>query len=81
MYGLVNRALQQLAVATKGEAAWDEIRRRAGVEDEVFMRMDAYPDEITYNLVGAASEVLATPAPELPQFAAWLQKAMKAGRR
>lgn len=65
MYGLVNRALQQLVCSCKGEEAWNEIRRKAGVEDEVFMRMDAYPDEITYRLVGAASEVLEIEAPAL----------------
>lgn len=65
MYGLVNRALQQLVCASKGEQTWNEIRRQAGVEDEVFMRMDSYPDEVTYRLMGAASEVLDTPVPEL----------------
>lgn len=81
MYGLVNRALQQLACANKGEAAWDEIRRRAGVKDEVFMRMDAYPDEITYKLVGAASEVLEVPVPALMrQFGRfWMRYTMDEG--
>lgn len=65
MYGLVNRALQQLVCSSQGESTWHEIRRKAGVEDEVFMRMDAYPDDVTYRLVGAASEVLATPVPDL----------------
>ncbi len=65
MYGLVNRALQQLVCASKGEQAWIEIRRQAGVDEEVFMRMDPYPDEVTYRLVGAASEVLDTPVPVL----------------
>ncbi len=65
MYGLVNRALQQLVCTCQGEATWLEIRKKAGVEDEVFMRMDAYPDELTYRLVGATSEVLGIPVPEL----------------
>lgn len=65
MYGLVNRALQQLVCSSQGEAAWNEIRKKAGVEDEVFLRMDAYPDELTYRLVGAASEVLGVPASDL----------------
>ncbi len=65
MYGLVNRALQQLVCASKGEQTWQDIRRKAGVEDEVFMRMDSYPDEVTYKLVAAASEVLETPSPVL----------------
>lgn len=65
MYGLVNRALQQLVCARRGEAVWQEIRQHAGVQEEVFMRMDSYPDEITHRLVAAASAVLATPAEEL----------------
>lgn len=62
MYGLVNRALQQLVCSQRGEQVWNEIRAKAGVGHEVFLRMDSYPDEVTHNLVAAASEVLATPA-------------------
>lgn len=65
MYGLVNRALQQLVCARCGEAVWDEIRAHAGVQEEVFMRMDSYPDEVTHRLVAAASDVLETPAADL----------------
>lgn len=65
MYGLVNRALQQLVCARHGEQAWQDIRRKAGIQHDVFMRMDAYPDDVTYRLVDAASEVLDMPAPEL----------------
>jgi hypothetical protein len=65
MYGLVNRALQQLVCARCGEAVWDEIRVNAGVQEEVFMRMDSYPDEVTHRLLAAASERLATPPAEL----------------
>lgn len=65
MYGLVNRALQQLVCARCGEAVWDEIRTHAGVEEEVFMRMDSYPDDVTYRLMAAASEVLEMSATDL----------------
>lgn len=65
MYGLVNRALQQLVCTQHGEQVWDDIRSRAGVPDEVFVRMDSYPDELTHRLVASASQVLATPADEL----------------
>lgn len=65
MYGLVNRALQQLVCARCGEAVWNEIRTHAGVQEEVFMRMDSYPDEVTHRLVAAASHVLDTPAADL----------------
>lgn len=65
MYGLVNRALQQLVCAHHGQRTWDTIRAKAGVADEVFVRMDSYPDEVTRRLVAAASEVLDAPADEL----------------
>lgn len=65
MYGLVNRALQQLVCARCGDEVWHAVRSRAGVEDEVFVRMDSYPDEITHRLLAAASVELNTPAEEL----------------
>ncbi len=58
MYGLVNRGLEDMIRGTHGDDVWDEIKRRAGVDVEVFVRMDAYPDEVTYKLVGATVEVL-----------------------
>ena len=58
MYGLVNKALQDLVCSRFGEGTWETIERNAGVDIEVFVGMEAYPDEITYELVRAASEVL-----------------------
>lgn len=69
MYGLVNKAVQDLVCSRFGEDTWQKIKRKAGVEDDVFVSMDAYPDEVTYNLVGAASEVLGvTPEEVLKAF-------------
>ncbi|MCU1376147.1 MAG: Heme binding domain protein [Actinomycetia bacterium] len=58
MYGLVNKAIEDLAVAVGGEETWLAIKEKAGVDVVAFLSMDAYPDELTYSLVGAASEVL-----------------------
>lgn len=65
MYGLVNRALEELICREHGIPAWERIKEEAGVDVEVFLRMDAYPDEITYRLVGAASRLLSIPAAQL----------------
>lgn len=65
MYGLVNRALEDLIRSTHGDAAWERIKEQAQVDTEVFIRMDAYPDDITYRLVGAASDLLQVPANKL----------------
>jgi hypothetical protein len=62
MYGLVNKAVVDLVCTHFGEEAWQEIKRRAECDVDVFVGMDGYPDELTYRLVGAASEVLNLPA-------------------
>jgi len=61
MYGMVNKAIEEMVTAGQGEAVWEQIKQRAGVEDEVFVSTEGYPDEMTYALVAAASETLDTP--------------------
>lgn len=65
MYGLVNRGVEDMARSAGGQALWDRIRSAAGVEDEIFLAMKPYPDEITYRLVTAASAELDLPAEEI----------------
>jgi hypothetical protein len=65
MYGLVNKAIEDMALAAGGEDLWRKIKAEAGVDVVAFVSMDAYPDEVTYSLVGAASKVLDTPAEEI----------------
>jgi hypothetical protein len=62
MYGMVNKAVEDMVCMHHGEAVWDEIKAKAGVDVDVFMSNEGYPDEVTYRLVGAASEVLGLPA-------------------
>jgi hypothetical protein len=63
MYGMVNKAVKDMVVAAHGEGMWQAIKRRASVTQEVFIGNEGYPDELTYALVGAASELLEQPAP------------------
>lgn len=65
MYGLVNKAIESLIRSRYGDDHWLRIERGAGIEIPQFIGMDAYPDEVTYALVGAASAELAVPAAEL----------------
>ncbi|MEO0054146.1 MAG: hypothetical protein RLZZ50_93 [Verrucomicrobiota bacterium] len=62
MYGMVNKAVEDMVVSRHGEDTWRLIKAKAGVDTEVFIGNEGYPDSITYSLVGAASEVLALPA-------------------
>lgn len=69
MYGLVNLAVKDLVVTNFGAGKWEEIKRRAGFNQDTFNRMEAYPDDLTYRLVGAVSEVLGiTPDEALRAF-------------
>ena len=65
MYGLANKALQDLVGSRFGEDTWETIRRNAGVEIDAFVSMEAYPDDVTYKLVEAAREVLGLSAEEV----------------
>lgn len=62
MYGLVNRAIEELVNERAGSAAWEAVCRRAGNAPRQFASMQPYPDSLTYDLVAAASEVLQMPA-------------------
>ena len=65
MYGMVNKFFEVMLTEVHGESRWSEIKAKAGVTEEYFIGMKQYPDQISYDIVGAASEVLGTSANEL----------------
>lgn len=65
MYGLVNKAVEELVVTNFGEDKWEAIKLKAGVDVDAFISNEGYPDEVTYALVGAASEILGIPAEQI----------------
>lgn len=65
MYGMVNRAVEEMVTSHFGNDTWLEIKRVAEVDTEVFVSLEAYPDDVTYRLVGAASEVLGLPSEQI----------------
>lgn len=58
MYGLVNKAVEDLAVQLGGHDLWAAIVERTGLDMPVFVAMEPYDDSVTYRLVEAASEIL-----------------------
>ena len=64
MYGLVNKAVEQLVKVNFGDEKWQQIAKKAGV-DQTFIMMKPYPDQVTFDLVAAASDVLETPAEDI----------------
>lgn len=65
MYGLVNRAVQELVIKFSDQSTWELVKQAAGVDVPKFLSMEPYPDEMTYALAGAACAKLEMP---LDQF-------------
>jgi hypothetical protein len=81
MYGMVNRSIQDMVETQHGTEVWARILERAGVDIEVFVSSEGYPDEITYGLVAAASAELGVPASRvLEDFGVhWIMKTARHG--
>lgn len=58
MYGMVQLGLEQMVKDEHGPDTWNDILDRAGQRGVVFVSNQPYPDEVSYGLVGAASEIL-----------------------
>jgi len=72
MYGIVNKAIQDLITETFGEDKWEAVKEKSAVDIEFFLSNEPYDDDITYKLAGAASEVLGISVGEVLQaFGEW----------
>ncbi len=58
MYSIINKAARNLLFTHHGEQTWQQVKRKAGAEDEMFISTKSHPDEVTHELIGATSEVL-----------------------
>lgn len=56
MYGIVNKAIQDLIITNFGEQKWTEIRLKSGVEQDYFISSQFYNDDVTYKLAIATAE-------------------------
>lgn len=65
MYGMVNKAVEDMVCRNYDALTWERIKKRAGIDVQVFLSNEPYPDEVTYRLVAAASEILRTPAADI----------------
>ncbi|XP_064636807.1 guanylate cyclase soluble subunit beta-1-like isoform X2 [Lineus longissimus] len=59
MYGFVNHAIELLVIRNFGQETWEKIKAQAGIDVEGrFLARVLYDDSVSYDLVGAASNVL-----------------------
>jgi hypothetical protein len=57
MKGIINKGIQEMIEAKYGTETWEKVKSLAGCEETFFAISLDYPDEITLDLVKAASEV------------------------
>ncbi len=65
MYGMVNKAVEDMVCLHFGERTWEQVKSQACVHNEIFISNEQYPDAVTYDLVGAASNVLPMDATQI----------------
>jgi hypothetical protein len=58
MYGIVNKAIQELVIENYGKDTWEKIKITSGVHVDFFLGNETYPDADTYKLAAAVSEEL-----------------------
>ncbi len=61
MYGIVNKAIEDLVTENFGFPAWESVKKQSGIELDFFVSNESYDDSVTYKLAMAASEVLKMP--------------------
>lgn len=61
MKGIINKGIQEMVEAKFGAEAWDKIKALAKCDEPFFSAGEDYPDQMTLDLVSAASEVAGLP--------------------
>lgn len=56
MYGIVNKAIEELVKVNYGEEKWQAVKNRSGIDVAYFLSSEPYDDSITYKLAAAVSE-------------------------
>lgn len=72
MYGIVNKAIEDLITVNFGEEKWEIIKEKSGVDIDFFISSEPYDDDITFKLAIATSEEMEMTVSEvLVAFGEW----------
>jgi hypothetical protein len=55
MYGIVNKAIEDLVVHHYDKPSWEAIRKRSNIDVDFFISNEPYDDDITYKLAEAVA--------------------------
>jgi Haem-NO-binding len=72
MYGIVNKAIEELVIARFGSEKWEAVKERSGVDVDYFVSIEPYDDDITFQLAHAVAEEMSLSIGEvLRLFGEW----------
>jgi len=72
MYGIVNKAIQELVIENFGEEKWETIKEKSKINVDYFISSEPYDDDITFKLAIAISEEMKLPlSAVLETFGEW----------
>jgi Haem-NO-binding/Protein of unknown function (DUF2378) len=57
MFGMIHRSARDMVLSQFGQPAWEEILKRAELDDASFISGESYPDAVTFKLITTAAEV------------------------
>lgn len=61
MYGIVNKAIEELVKSKFGDEKWEIIKERSGIDIDLFLINEPYDDDITYKLAEAVETEMNIP--------------------
>jgi len=61
MHGIIFAELRNYAETTHGKGTWNQLLRKAGLENKFYLPIQAYPDTGLVGLIGAASSIVGLP--------------------
>ena len=56
MYGIINKAIEELVISNFGKDKWEIILEKSGIEPSFFISNETYDDAITYQLAQTISQ-------------------------
>jgi len=72
MYGIVNKAIEDLIKSSFGNEKWEATKKRSGIDIDFFLSNEPYDDQVTYRLAAACSEEMNIPVSSfLHSFGEW----------
>lgn len=72
MYGIVNKAIEDLVISNFGEEKWEAVKERSGVDVDFFISNEPYDDDITFKLAVAVGAEMNIPVSSVLQaFGEW----------